>query len=116
MFLVHFIFQLVAYFSKQENSKVVKSKFELLSKKLYLLGIAMLISYNYLQAGIFESVMAWLTLVLGIALHVTTLKAVEKPEIEKILWLAYYFFIFVYFFGIIISFYASWCLRRLTLK
>jgi len=97
----------VAYFSPQENSKVVKSKFELLSKKLYLLGIAMLISYNYLQAGIFETLMAWLTLVLGVALHVTTLKSFEKPDIEKKLWLAYYFMIFVYFFGMIISFYAS---------
>ena len=107
LYLVHFIFQLVAYFSLEENGKVLKHKFDHLSKRLYLLGIAMLISYNYLQGGVFEAILAWFTLVIAIVLHFTTLKTFSKPPLENKLWIAYYVFMFTYFIGIIISFYSN---------
>lgn len=105
MFLVHFAVQILAYFATSQN--VHKHKLDHLSKRLYLYTIACLISYNYLQGGVFEAILAWFSLLVGIVLHATVFKNFDKPELENKLWVFYYFMIWVYFLGIIISFYSN---------
>lgn len=104
-YTIHFSFQLFAYILKHE--KFHKHKLDHLSHKLYLCGVAYLISFNYLQGGIFEAIMAWIALSVSILLHMTVFKSMDNKSLENKLWLVYYFVIFVYYLGIIINFYSN---------
>ncbi|KAL4460801.1 hypothetical protein ABPG72_016608 [Tetrahymena utriculariae] len=105
LYLIHFAFQALAYFPAE--GKIHKHKLDHLSKKTYLYAVAVLISYNYLQGGIFEAILSWFTLLVLLILHMTVFKSFSRDGLENKLWVFYYVMMFIFYIGIIIDFYMS---------
>ncbi|KAL4434598.1 hypothetical protein ABPG74_007382 [Tetrahymena malaccensis] len=107
LYVIHFAFQALAYFPAE--GKIHKHKLDHLSKKTYLYAVAVLISYNYLQGGIFEAILSWFTLLVLLLLHVTVFKSFPdtRAGLENKLWVFYYVMMFIFYIGIIIDFYMS---------
>ncbi|EAS04983.1 transmembrane protein, putative (macronuclear) [Tetrahymena thermophila SB210] len=107
LYLVHFAIQALAYFPAE--GKIHKHKLDHLSKKIYLYAVAVLISYNYLQGGVFEAILSWFTLIVVLLLHMTVFKSFSEARagLENKLWVFYYVMMFIFYIGIIIDFYMS---------
>ena len=84
-----------------------------IASKYYLYGLGALLSLNYAQAGIFQAIMIYLTMVTFIGLIITAVLS-EKVDDQKrnLAYVVFYFFLFVWYLGIMIDFFVtfSWLL------
>lgn len=79
-----------------------------LGSKMYLVGIAGLLSINYNQAGIFQAVMAYIVMVVVMVLFASSV-LVERIDdrVRCILFIAFYSLNFAWYLGIVIDFFVT---------
>jgi hypothetical protein len=79
-----------------------------IASKYYLYGLGALLSLNYAQAGIFQAIMIYLTMVTFIGLIITAVLS-EKVDDQKrnLAYVVFYFFLFVWYLGIMIDFFVT---------
>lgn len=79
------------------------------ASKYYLYGLGALLSLNYAQAGIFQAVMIYITMLtfFGIILAALLPETIDDRK-RSIAYMIYYFVLFVWYLGIIIDFYVTY--------
>ncbi len=77
--------------------------------KYYLFGLGAVLSLNYAQAGIFQTVMIYLTLVPFVGVIVFALLPETVGDRKRsIMYIVYYFLLFVWYLGIMIDFFVTY--------
>lgn len=89
------------YLMKNGKSSELKE----VEKNMFLFGIAGILSCNVLQSGIYQAVLAYFTLVCLLLLHLPVLNSQQYVVLKKYFWLAFYFMLFMWYFGIIVDYY-----------
>ncbi|CAD8082056.1 unnamed protein product [Paramecium primaurelia] len=101
LFLLHYATLLINAISKGPEQK------EYVNRRVFLFGIAGLLSMSTIQSSVFSAILAWLTFVPLAVLHLCIYEKFQNLNNYKdTLWLAYYGLQFVWFLGIIIDFYS----------
>lgn len=76
--------------------------------KYYLFGLGALLSLNYAQAGLFQVVMIYVTMLGFIGIIVSALlPQVIDHQKRSIMYIFYYSFLFIWYLGIIIDFFIT---------
>ena len=75
MFITYFIFYAAYYYAqfKQKDRPKLYVQISDLGLKMYLYGIACLLSLNYMQAGLFQAIFAYLTLITIVLVLILTI-------------------------------------------
>jgi len=74
-----------------------------------LFGLGALLSLNYAQAGIFQTVMIYLTMVTFIVLIITALASEAIGDQKRSLaYIVFYLFLFTWYLGIMIDFFVTY--------
>lgn len=78
------------------------------ASKYYLFGLGALMSLNYSQAGIYQTVIAFIVMAGFIGLVGSALlpEAIDDKK-RTILYIVYYFCLFAWYLGIVIDFYVT---------
>ncbi|CAD8182507.1 unnamed protein product [Paramecium octaurelia] len=101
LFVLHYVTLLINAFLKGPDQK------EYINRRVFLFGIAGLLSMSTIQSSVFSAILAWLTFVPLAVLHLSIYEKFQNLNNHKdTLWLAYYGLQFVWFLGIIIDFYS----------
>lgn len=81
---------------------------EELGSKMYIVGIAGLLSMNFYQAGIFQTVMAYIVMVVVVVLFAASV-LVERfdDRIRCILFIVFYAINFAWYLGIVIDYFVT---------
>lgn len=74
-------------------------------KNIFLFGIAGILSCNIFQSGIYQAVLCYFTLICFLLLHLPVFYSNDLFNKKKYFWLAFYFMLFMWYFGIIIDYY-----------
>jgi len=74
-------------------------------KNMFLFGIAGILSCNIIQSGVYQAVLAYFTLVCLLLLHLPVSSSGQYFNMKKYFWLAFYFLLFMWYFGIIVDYY-----------
>jgi hypothetical protein len=93
-------------FSKDKKSYIYMNE---VASKYYLFGLGALLSLNYAQAGIFQAIMIFITMVsfLGLVSSAIMSESIDDRK-RSILYVVYYFMLFVWYLGIVIDFYVTY--------
>jgi CDP-diglyceride synthetase len=95
-----------AMFCKDKKAYIYMSE---VASKYYLFGLGALLSLNYAQAGLFQTVMIFMTMV---SFMVLVLSAIMPESIDdrkrSILYIVYYLLLFVWYLGIVVDFYVTY--------
>ena len=109
LFVIHY-FSYAAYHIMQYGNI---SELKQVEKNIFLFGIAVLLSCNILQSGIYQAVFCYFSLIGMILLHLTVFdKDGKYRKIKKYFWLWFYFALFMWFFGIIIDYYDFYAVLK----
>lgn len=73
-------------------------------KNIFLFGIAGILSCNIFQSGIYQAVLCYFTLICLLILHLPVFYS-NLFNWKKYFWLAFYFMLFMWYFGIIVDYY-----------
>lgn len=97
----------IAMFRKQEKKSYIY--INEVAAKYFLFGLGALMSLNYSQAGIYQTVMAFLTMAsfLGLVISALMPEAVDDKK-RSILYIIYYSFLFAWYLGIMIDFFVTY--------
>lgn len=107
MLITYAIVYMINWYTSFKNNP--KSTFILteLNSKLYLFGIGCLLSCNYLQAGVFQTLMVYLMMIMYIVMAGTALLPDSIDERKRTLaYVVLYFFLFIWYLGIIIDYFV----------
>ncbi len=76
--------------------------------KYYLFGLGALLSLNYAQAGLFQTVMIYVTMLgfIGIIASALLPQVIDHKK-RSIMYIFYYSFLFIWYLGIIIDFFIT---------
>lgn len=79
------------------------------ASKYYLFGLGALLCLNYAQAGVFQAVMIFLTMLTLFGLIICALlpEAINDQK-RSIAYMVYYFVMFAWYLGIIIDFFVTY--------
>lgn len=103
---VHYIAYLFVRIKK--NRKAIQTVEEL-SAKMYLVGLAGLLSMNYYQAGIAQTVFAYLVLLALLILNASCVLIDSVDEkIRCYIFLGFYALLFAWYLAIIIDYFVVW--------
>jgi hypothetical protein len=97
----------LSMFNKQDNrSYIYMSE---VASKYYLFGLGALLSLNFMQAGIFQTVMIYITMVtlFGVIAASMMHESVDDRQ-RSLAYLVFYSALFVWYMGIVIDFYVSY--------
>ncbi len=109
LFVIHY-FSFAAHHILQYGKAAELRRVE---KNIFLFGIAVLLSYNVMQSGIYQAVFCYFTLIGMILLHLTVFDTVNKyKNVKKYFWLWFYFSLFMWFFGIIVDYYDFYAVLK----
>jgi hypothetical protein len=80
-----------------------------LASKYYLFGLGALLSLNFVQAGIYQTVLIFLTMLCFIMLVGAALlpESVDDKK-RSMLYVLYYLFLFAWYMGIMIDFFVTY--------
>lgn len=75
---------------------------------MYLVGIAGLLSMNFLQAGIFQAIMAYIVMLIVIVIFVASVLVDRIDDRSRcILFIVFYSFNFIWYLGIVIDYFVT---------
>jgi ABC-type proline/glycine betaine transport system permease subunit len=78
------------------------------ASKYYLFGLGALLSLNYIQAGIFQTVMIYVTMLSFFAIIAASLLHEHVDDkMRSLAYLTYYSMLFIWYLGIIIDLYVT---------
>jgi len=104
------VFYLAYWFTllKKDNKKSYIYMNEV-AAKYYLYGLGALLSLNYAQAGVFQAVMIYITMLtfFGIIIAALLPETVNDSK-RSVAYIVYYFVLFVWYLGICIDFYVTY--------
>lgn len=79
------------------------------ASKFYLFGLGALLSLNYFQAGIYQAIMVFLTMVALILLVGAALMPESVDDQKRsVVYIIYYFFLFAWYMGIMIDLFVTY--------
>ena len=79
------------------------------ASKFYLFGLGALLSLNYFQAGVYQTVLIFLTMVALILLVGAALMPESVDDQKRsIVYIIYYFFLFAWYMGIMIDLFVTY--------
>ena len=79
------------------------------ASKFYLFGLGALLSLNYFQAGVYQTVLIFLTMVALIMLVGAALMPESVDDQKRsIVYIIYYFFLFAWYMGIMIDLFVTY--------
>ena len=79
------------------------------ASKFYLFGLGALLSLNYFQAGVYQAVLIYLTMVSLIMLVGAALMPESVDDQKRsIVYIIYYFFLFAWYMGIMIDLFVTY--------
>ena len=102
------VFHYVVSYSIHFAGKGDKKEFIHVERIFYLYGLASVLSYNLLQSGVFQAVFSFFTLITFIMIHLPTICPEKFQSLKGWFWIIFYFFMLVWFFGIIVDFYDAY--------
>jgi hypothetical protein len=78
------------------------------ASKYYLFGLGALLSLNYIQAGIFQSIMIYITMLSFFGIIIASLLH-EKidDKMRSLAYIIYYTMLFLWYLGIVIDLYVT---------
>lgn len=103
--LLGYFFHYVAFGSVYLMNNGKPSELKDIEKNMFLFGIAGILSCNILQSGIYQAVLAYLTFIFLLLLHLPVFNSSQYFAIKKYFWLGFYFMLFMWYFGIIVDYY-----------
>jgi cbb3-type cytochrome oxidase subunit 3 len=93
-------------FSKDKKAYIYMSE---VASKYYLFGLGALLCLNYAQAGIFQTVLVFITMFSFLVLVFSAIMSESIDDKKRsILYVVYYFFLFIWYLGIVIDFYVTY--------
>ena len=99
----HYLMHIYVYLLRRGNS----SEFIHVERVYHLYGVAHLLSYGLLQGTSFDTTMSYFTLFSWFSLHISTFSKKATKFNKNGLWLIFYFFLWIWYWGIIINFYLT---------
>ena len=79
------------------------------ASKFYLYGLGALMSLNYAQAGIYQAVLIFFTMISLIILVIAALMPESIDDQKRsVAYIIYYFFLFCWYMGIMIDFFVTY--------
>ena len=104
--IVFYLVSWIAMFRKDNKKSYIY--INEVAAKYYLFGLGALMSLNYSQAGIYQTVMAFFTMTafLGLVCSCLLPEAIDDKK-RTILYIVYYSFLFAWYLGIVIDFYVT---------
>lgn len=105
--LVFYVGYWIAMFKKEDKKSCIYMNE--VAAKYYLFGLGALLSLNYYQAGVFQAVLIFMTLVpfMGLVGFALLPEAVDDKK-RSVMYIVYYFFLFVWYLGIMIDFFVAY--------
>lgn len=101
--LVYFINWYINFKNNPKSTYIISE----LNSKLYLFGIGCLLSCNYQQAGVYQTIMVYVMMVLYVVMAGTALLPDSVDEKKRTLaYMVLYFFLFGWYLGIIIDYFV----------
>ena len=100
-YFFHYLIFGSVYLMKNGKANELKE----VEKNMFLFGIAGILSCNILQSGVYQAVLAYFTFVALMLLHLPVMNSASYFNTKKYFWLAFYFLLFMWYFGIIIDYY-----------
>ena len=102
--LVHYI----STFFIHGKGKGSKEEFIHVERVFVLFGAACILSFNLIQSGVYQGIFAWFTLITLIFIHLPALGPATFVGARNKFWMAFYFFLWMWYWGIIIDFYDNY--------
>ena len=97
----------VAMFRKQDKKSYIY--INEVAAKYFLFGLGAIMSLNYSQAGIFQTVMAYITMVSFLGLVACALMSESVDDRKRsIMYIVYYSSLFAWYLGIMIDFFVTY--------
>lgn len=105
-FIFYFGYWVAMWAKEQKKAYIYMNE---VASKFYLFGLGALLSLNFSQAGIYQAVLIYLTL-LALILLVGAALMPESVDDQKrsMVYIIYYLFLFAWYMGIMIDFFVTY--------
>ena len=98
-YFFHYVAHASVYIGRNGKANELKE----IEKNMFLFGIAGILSCNVFQSGVYQAVLAYFTFICLLLVHLPVFSA--NFDLKKYFWLAFYFMLWIWYFGIIVDYY-----------
>lgn len=104
---VFYVAYWIAMFRKEDKKSYIY--INEVAAKYFLFGLGALMSLNYSQAGIYQTIMSFFTMAAFLGLVATALMPESVDDRKRsIMYIIYYSFLFAWYLGIMIDFFVTY--------